>query len=139
MLGELIVVESQKIEAVISEKAPNQHRESATWKELNEFHFAALWSILLNKTDFEVYESKIKVITAEEGEVWIVVLPAEFRDLIAAHHEKDISYIVSQWAIIDEFKWGWESKDIENLFKDLTRLANIAKQNGKDLIYWGRL
>ena len=139
MLGEIIVVELAEVETLIHEEQPAKNRTSATWKQLNEVHFSSLWAILLGVPDSEEYESKIKVITSNDGEIWIVVLPMELTELIAAQKDKEFEDIVTKWSATDEFKWGWTENDVKSLLNDLIKLAVEAKEKGKSLIYWGTL
>jgi hypothetical protein len=139
MLGEIIVIETNLIDSAIKEENPAANRASAHWKQLNEFHFASLWSILMGVAYSEEKESEIKIITSEDGETWVVSIPMELTELISTREGKDNSGIIEKWSAIEEFQWGWSKNDIEKLFKDLIELSIKAKNSGKALIYWGAL
>lgn len=139
MLGEIIVVETQQAISIVNESNPSRGRVSATWKQLNEFHFAALWSIISGSSDSSDFESKLTILTADGGEVWVVVIPNELTELLFQRQNLDNSKIVNDWFLIEEFKWGWSKESVLSLFNDLVRLAVIAKKNNSSLVYWGKL
>lgn len=136
MFGEIIVIESNQIEAIIQDDQASNNRASAIWKQLNEFHFTSLWEALTNS---KIDDTQIKVLTSNDGETWVVAIPIELTKLIAERAEQDNSQIVSTWASSEEFKWGWSKSDISTLFNDLIKLATIANNNGQSLIYKGSL
>lgn len=138
MFGELILVDNLKPQELLAEVAPYESRTSQTWKQLNEFHFESLFQILNGSSD-EKFKEVIKVYTADEGEVWLVVISDDFRDMLASQPLESYQAIANKWAVTDEFKWGWDKADIMSLYKSLCALAQKAKLNKQTLVYWGRL
>lgn len=139
MLGEIIVIDSDEIDTISKEGAPYESRISASWSQLNEFHFSSLWSILSGESGPEEVSSKLKVLTARDGEVWVVVFPAELTRHLAARLGENNASIVREWSAIEEFEWGWTEEDVGKLFSDLATLGEAALSNNKALIYWGAL
>lgn len=139
MLGELILIEKGRAESVIQEIKPYESRQSVEWKQVNEFHFSKLWSLLDGRFSAEDYESKLKIISSRKGEVWIIIVPDELARLIAERISVDNSALVKEWSRSDEFKWGWEEENVVELLNDLIKFSNSALKEGKSLIYWGSL
>lgn len=139
MLGDIVVIEETAVAKAIHEERPASTRSSAQWKQLNEFHFSSLWAILEGNSSSETYDPKMKILTSNNGEAWIVVFPKEYTQLLATLENKDNSSIVSKWATDDGFKRGWTESDIQQLLNDLVSLAVEALGKGRALIYWGQL
>jgi len=138
MFGEIILVDDLKPKELLAEVTPYESRTSQTWKQLNEFHFESLFQIL-NDSSEENVKDDIKVHTSDDGEVWLVVISHDFRDILAEQSSEEYQLISNKWAVTDEFKWGWDKTDILSLYTDLCALAKKAKLNQQTLVYWGRL
>ena len=139
MSGNIIVVNQADIASILKDDNPSENRLSADYSELNEFHFSSLWSIILEVPYSESYESKIKVITSDDNEVWIVDIPDELTNLIASTTPAEQPDITKVWASTDEFKWGWSEENVGSLLKDLVSLSKEALSSNQSLIYWGAL
>ncbi|WP_028772149.1 hypothetical protein [Shewanella waksmanii] len=138
MLGEIILVDDLKPAELLAEVAPYESRASQTWKQLNEFHFESLFQIVSGSPE-ESFKDDIKVHTADDGEVWLVVISNDFRDLLASQSPENYQETANKWAVTDEFKWGWDKADILSLYGDLCAMAQKAKLKKQALVYWGRL
>ena len=138
MFGEIILVDDLKPTELLAEVAPYESRTSQTWKQLNEFHFESLFQVVSGYTE-ESFKDDIKVHTADGGEVWLVVISNNFRDILATQLPESYQEAANKWAATDEFKWGWDKADILSLYKDLCAMAQKAKLKKQALVYWGRL
>ena len=138
MFGEIILVDDLKPKELLAEVAPYESRISQTWKQLNEFHFESLFQVVDGSPEGS-FKDDIKVHTGDGGEVWLVVISNDFRDILASQPPESYQETVNKWAVTDEFKWGWDKADILNLYKDLCAMALKAKQKRQALVYWGRL
>ncbi|WP_039849775.1 hypothetical protein [Grimontia indica] len=138
MLGEFILVDDLKANELLVEAAPYESRTSQTWRQLNEFHFESLWGVISDQPN-AISTGHLKVLSAEDGEVWLIVFSNDYRDLLANFDHRDINSTSSKWFQTDGFKWGWSEKDVISLFESVCSLAKNAKQKDQSLVYWGRL
>ena len=135
MFGELIVVEEQLVDLVVTEVNPSEGRESSAWRQLNEFHLVSLWRLLDSSKSDEECLSELKILSANEGETWVVVVPNSFRDLLVKRAKVDNLSLIKDWAATEEFKWGWKQADVSSLFSDIVRLASYAQKVDETLVY----
>jgi hypothetical protein len=137
MFGELMIGINEIPDQVLAESAPYEKRDSITWKQLTEFQLTTIWSLLKGLPYSKEFESKFNILTANEGEVWLYVVPMELRDDLSLIVSDNIPILANRLLLNEEFKFGWSKELVELLLTDLKALASKAKMQNGTLLYWG--
>jgi hypothetical protein len=141
VLSELVAASESEAQAVLESDGPSQNWPGIVCKGLDQIKFASLWVILSGETvraeGIVQRLNQIEVIaSAGEQGPWVLAIPEPFRDQLAdlASEEDDaLRKVATTWAASGELK-GWQIDEVASLLQETADLADLAREDEKDLL-----
>lgn len=106
------------------------------YKRVDTVKLDSLGRILAAELGREATKLRFEMLTAEEADHWVFVVPAELVDLLAAARAS-IAPAASAWAATAELKMDrFKLEDAKEVIASLAKLAMQAKNSKKDLLLY---
>ena len=137
MLGEFFAARESEIDDELLE-APYKRLETVEAKGLSHVNFATLGEILGLGTYDDLVDQFTVTGPADNDEVGLFGLPREFRDALAGL--VDVDRAARRWVATEELRLDlWQLEDGERVLREVSALAQRAREEQRDLWYWWSL
>ncbi len=138
VLGEFFAAAAEDIGGVLVADGPSGRLQTVEAKGLTEVSLARLGEII----GVGAYEDLVNRIAegpqTETGEAGVLTIPTEIRDALAGETDFDAS--AERWAATEELSLdGWRKNDSLEVLRELSELARVAGDDGRELWYWWSL
>jgi hypothetical protein len=128
---DVVVVPEKDVKRVAREVKPSDKWPGCEASNLDEVTFGSLWSILVNDDDAD---AGFEDVPTTGRRMLVCRFPDEYVDRLSRLDEKGIARSARKWSKTEELDGLYEAEDLEDVLRNVSRLAREARTSGNWLL-----
>lgn len=138
ILSDFFILEEDITPEYDASKDWGSHR--CAYKGITPLEAAAMLKVIRESSDDRVeMMDEFKLLTAEDAEEWIMSVPDDMIDLLAAASQSKINDWATQCAELTREELNWNAIDFVEVFSDLSELSKTAIAEKMKMYLWNSL